>query len=165
MEDMATMKSWYMDELFNYPCEKVSFPYTHHCDAEDKLATAVKNEVEKYGKSLIIDAQSFPKNLFSYEKDLPRPDICVGTCENTPNTLKNYVVEYFTGKGYKVAENRPFGGSVVPLKYEGDKHVMSIMIKVNRGLYIEDNHKLPRFLKVKFDMYCLLDELKNEVFG
>ncbi|MCK5789148.1 MAG: hypothetical protein KAH32_09120, partial [Chlamydiia bacterium] len=40
----------------------------------------------------------------------------------------------------KVAINEPFAGTIVPLNFLGkNKNVKSIMIEVNRKLYLDDN--------------------------
>ena len=48
--------------------------------------------------------------------------------------------DYFEQKGLSVAINEPFAGTMVPLKFYGkDRRVKSIMIEVNRKLYLEEN--------------------------
>lgn len=46
--------------------------------------------------------------------------------------------------GFRVALNRPFSGTLVPMKhYRSDPAVSSIMIEINRGLYMEEKTGVP----------------------
>lgn len=128
----------------------------HHTHFSEKVAADVKNN----GKCLIIDAHSFPAVPLPYEKDLNRPDICIGTNEWDEGVkgIAEYTEQYFSEKGYRVLRNSPFWGSIVPEKYKYDKNVSSMMIEVNRGLYMEGD-----FDKVYGDIQQLLDELERLV--
>lgn len=49
------------------------------------------------------------------------------------------IFDFFTGFSLKVECNRPFSGSIVPLEYYNkDKRVSSIMIELNRSLYMNE---------------------------
>ena len=69
-----------------------------------------------------------------------RPDICIGTDEfHTPKDLIDFSVDYFQNKGYRVKLNSPYSGTIVPLEYyRNDNRVKSIMVEVNRKLYLRD---------------------------
>ena len=41
-------------------------------------------------------------------------------------------------RDYKIKINNPFSGSIKPLKYINDKRVISVMIEVNRYLYMDE---------------------------
>ena len=101
----------------------------------------VSEKLWKIGRCLIIDGHSFYPTPLPYERNQnpSRPDICLGTDPfHTPPELAEIAYEYFFGLGYSVALNEPFAGSIVPLKYYGkDKRVMSIMIELNRRLYMD----------------------------
>jgi N-formylglutamate deformylase len=66
--------------------------------------------------------------------------ICIGTDDfHTPTVLKNKFLKQFRKKGYSVEFNRPFAGSIVPTKYyKINKNVFSIMIEINRKLYMNE---------------------------
>jgi N-formylglutamate amidohydrolase len=91
---------------------------------------------------LIVDAHSFPARPLPYEayQDPDRCDICVGTDPfHTPIWLADLAIHEFRNRGYRVEVNCPFGGSLVPEKhYRQDKRVLSIMIEVNRSLYMDE---------------------------
>ena len=128
-----------------------------------RLEKAVADELERCGEALIIDAHSFPALALPYEDDSYRPDICIGTSDNTPALLYEYMIGAFTDLGYEVAVNRPFAGTIVPLKYMGDKRVRSVMIEVNRGLYLEGREKSCNYNHVKADINKVLSGIERGI--
>ena len=65
--------------------------------------------------------------------------LCIGTDEfHTPARLADEFVRRFSAEAQAVARNRPFSGTMVPMRYfRNDRRVMSIMIEVNRRLYLD----------------------------
>jgi len=110
----------------------------HH----QKLEKLVKNKLNKYGKAVIIDCHSFSDAPFKTDliQDTERPDFCIGTDNyHTPQYLIDLVVNGLKSFGYTVGINNPYAGTIVPLKYYGiNDNVQSIMIEVNRKLYIDN---------------------------
>ena len=104
---------------------------------------------------LIVDCHSFPKNPLPYELDqeLERAEICIGTDRfHTPKELTEYFFTAFSDAGYSVSMNKPFSGSIVPLKfYRSEKRVQSIMIEVRRDLYMDEEtgEKSEGFLDIR----------------
>lgn len=133
--------------------------------------SALEREVEaalnSFGSCLIIDCHSFSSIPLPYEsnRDADRPDICLGTDErHTPPSLVQAAVNYFNSRGLSTALNRPFGGTYVPLKfYRKDLRVKSIMIEVNKRLYMDEKtlEKRPGFDEVR----AILRGLLELVFG
>ena len=111
----------------------------HHQILED----ATEKILELHDKCLIIDGHSFHNMPLPYEinQNRNRPDICIGMDDfHTPERIKNLIYDFFIDKGYTVAFNQPFAGSLVPMRYfRQDKRVMSVMIEINRRLYMNDN--------------------------
>lgn len=109
-------------------------PY-HEC-----FTKMVEEKLEAYGMAIIIDCHSFPDKPLSTDLDQAndRPEICIGTdAYHTPDHLREQLWNHFKNKGYSIALNKPYSGTIVPLKfYEKDKRVSSIMIEVNRKLYL-----------------------------
>ncbi len=107
------------------------------------LRKEVQRMLDQFGRCLIIDCHSFPSKPLPYELDqsVDRPDICIGTDPfHTPNGLIALIQLFCEANGMEVAINRPFAGTYVPLMYLGkDKRVSSVMIEVNRGLYMDEN--------------------------
>ena len=102
---------------------------------------AVDQRIDKYGKCLIIDCHSFYPAPLRYElsQNPVRPDFCLGTTEfHTPKAIANEISGFLSKKGFSVSINKPFKGTIVPIKHYGiDNRVSSIMIEVNRKLYLE----------------------------
>ena len=106
-----------------------------------RLTEAVRRNLDTFGKCLIIDCHSFAARRLPYEDEstMIRPDICIGTDPfHTPKELEEQLVASFQRKGFSVAVNSPFTGTIVPMEYYGrESSVMSVMIEVNRGLYLK----------------------------
>ncbi|MBI2120698.1 MAG: N-formylglutamate amidohydrolase [Parcubacteria group bacterium] len=102
----------------------------------------VADSLKIHGKCLIVDCHSFPSIPRPYESDQSekRPDICIGTDSyHTPPELQKILKEKFESAGYAVKYNSPFSGSIVPMKfYNKDERVSSVMIEINRSLYMDE---------------------------
>lgn len=97
----------------------------------------------QYNKCLIIDAHSFPSKPLPYEtmQSLDRPDICIGVDDYfTPQELVFETEELMSKSDLKCAINNPFSGSFITSKHytSRDSRVKSIMIELNRGLYMDE---------------------------
>ena len=106
------------------------------------LHAAVEKELAKRGKALIVDCHSFPSHPLpcDREQSLTRLDICMGTDSfHTPEALTIFAVGEIVKTGFCLELNFPYSGTIVPMKFYGkDQHVSSIMIEVNRGLYMDE---------------------------
>ena len=123
----------------------------HH----ERLAAAAGVALVSYNRCLIIDAHSFPSSPLPYESDqrMSRPAICIGTDKHhTPKSLADDAMSIFRREFHTVKFNRPFRGTLVPSAYyKSDLRVQSIMIEVNRSLYMNEvtGEKLPGFKDVE----------------
>ena len=136
----------------------------HHQALTDAVAEALSG----HGRCLIVDCHSFPSKVFRYETDLsPRPDICLGTDSfHTPAWLKDLAGELFTKAGFMVKINSPFPGALVPYSYlNSHGSVHSIMIEVNRALYMDEKsgRRTAKFEQTKNRLKSVLLELINRV--
>jgi len=108
----------------------------------ERFNATVAELLELHNRSLIVDLHSFSSWPLPYELDKApdRPDICLGTDEyHTQDWLVDLAAAYFTSKGLQVRLNRPFAGTFVPADfYPKDRRVASIMIEVNRALYMDE---------------------------
>ena len=125
-----------------------------------KLEVLVDEALETHGTTLILDCHSFPNGyLAQHNKSDKRPDICIGTDDfHTPPELTQYLCSCFEEQGLSVEINEPFSGTMVPLKhYHKDKRVKSVMIEVNRKLYLDEsfekNENFNRMKEVLNDIY------------
>lgn len=137
----------------------------HHQELESWVTTCLG----LFGKCLIIDCHSFPDAPFAYENQSlqKRPDICLGTDPlHTSQDLIKVVEAEFVKLGYSVAIDYPFAGTIVPIRYLGvDQRVQSIMIEVNKKLYLGDDQysKSDQFEEVNMDMQRVLVALATQV--
>lgn len=128
--------------------------YRKHHEEFERLTSEA---LSKYNKVVIIDCHSFPDIPMrrDLKQDVSRPDFCIGTDNfHTPNKLASSAVNFLHNQGYSVNINNPYAGSIVPLiHYQKNKSVMSLMIEINRKLYMrtENNEvfKTESFIKIK----------------
>lgn len=110
----------------------------HH----QQLNEIVTRQLEAYGKVLIIDCHSY--SHIPFKRDLNqnnnRPDFCIGTDNyHTPDYLFEASLNFFKERGYSIEVNAPYSGSIVPIEYyQKTQNVHSIMLEVNRKLYLEE---------------------------
>lgn len=123
----------------------------HHQQLED----LVQEELATKGYATIIDCHSYTNTPFirDQNQDMPRPDINIGTdFYHTPKQLVTESVAYFKSRGFTVGVDWPYSGSIVPMRYyKRDKRVRSIMLEVNRDLYLRPgtSEKNNRFEEIK----------------
>lgn len=135
----------------------------HH----ERLLTEVRNELVKYGKALIVDCHSFPSRPLPCDENqsIPRPEFCIGTDSfHTPGALIRATVRSIKKVGYSVGIDHPYAGTMVPMAfYRKDRRVASIMIEVNRSLYMDElaGTKADRFHAIKEQMQILLASIRE----
>ncbi len=136
------------------------------------ISKEVQNLLSKFGKCLIIDGHSFPAIPLPYEtnQDIKRPKICLGTDQfHTPQYLTDFILKFFKNKNNNLTTeiNKPFEGCYVPLEFLGkDKRIKSIMIEVNRGLYMNEDTggKNESFDEIKNIISTLISQIITEFF-
>ena len=115
---------------------------TYYRPHHKRLSEAVNAELQRGGRALVLDCHSFPSKPLPYESDQnpERPDICIGTDEfHTPQRLLTAVEDQCRAEGFSCATNRPFAGSIVPIEhYRTNPSALSIMIEINRKLYMDE---------------------------
>jgi N-formylglutamate deformylase len=116
--------------------------WPHH----SKLERAVNDVVARLGACLIVDCHSFPSVALPYELDqtAQRADFCIGTDPfHTPSSVRGAIVAAVKQAGYSVTIDAPFAGALVPLaSYRTDRRIWSVMIEVNRRLYMDEHSGL-----------------------
>jgi len=131
-----------------------------------KLESLVDNALGIYGKALIIDGHSFPRQPLPVDLDQnpDRPDICLGIdAFHTPQELIEALQETCTYNGFSVAINRPYSGTIVPLKfYHRNSKVVSIMIEINRSLYLQNEPDDIRRNNSFYRIHQLIAELVDQ---
>lgn len=136
---------------------------THH----QKLLAEVKDELEKTEKALIVDCHSFPSQPLPCDlnQSIPRPDFCIGTdMFHTPDALIKETELNLQKMGYRVGINEPYGGTMVPMAfYRKDRRVASIMLEINRSLYMDETSitKTSDFDQITKQIHTLLYSIKE----
>lgn len=124
------------DALYQQRIQDLHQPY------HQKLTTLVEEILQRFGKVLIIDCHSYPKEVLPFEQypNDPRPQIDIGTWEppypHSRRELVTHTRQSFEKSDYSVELNAPFKGSLVPTQYIGDPRVQSIMLEIRRDVYL-----------------------------
>ena len=132
-----------------------------------KLTEAIELALEEHGECIIVDAHSFSSTPLPHEpsQETPRPDFCIGTDDfHTPYQLLEFCKDFFEAKGYSVGINQPFSGTVVPMDYYGkNKQVQSVMIEINRSLYMNEQtgERNEKFEDIKQLISTFLTDISN----
>ena len=126
-----------------------------------RLETAVCKAIESHGRCLVVDCHSFPDHPLPYEQttsNAVRPDICIGTDDfHTEECLGSVFIDEFRNAGFTVAVNTPFAGAIVPgNRYRIDRMVQTIMVEINRRLYLQDNS-----IHTKFEFYSIARQVRT----
>ncbi len=135
----------------------------------DPYHRAITEEVQEllnnFDGCLIIDAHSFPATPLPYEasQELRRPQICLGTdAYHSPEDLIEFIRNFFEEINLTTEINRPFKGCYVPAKFlHREKRVKSIMIEINRELYMNDDtgEKNDSFVEIKNKICMLFNQI------
>jgi N-formylglutamate amidohydrolase len=128
------------------------------------LTQKIRNSIALFPEVIVVDCHSF--------LDKPGyPDICIGIndfdnpsqeTQKTQKTQKilNLVIKissFIKSYGLTVGINFPYKGSILPEEFHNNKSINSIMIEVNKKLYLIDNKKSENFNKTKSIIYGILD--------
>ncbi len=133
--------------------------YPHH----QRLETMVNKSLQLHGRCLVVDCHSFPSKALPYERsdvERYRPDICIGSDDfHSPIQLIDNCVLEFQRHGWSVRVNDPFSGALVPAsKYRSDNRVSSVMVEINRSLYMDEasGKKIDCFTEVQVKLISAL---------
>lgn len=113
----------------------------YYIDYHQELNDKTQKKLDLYGKCTIIDCHSFSNERYWFQdKNIELPDICIGFDEEHVDTeLVDIIKNEF--KEYIVVVNSPYSGSLVPSNfYKKNKNVKSVMIEINKKLYLESDN-------------------------
>jgi N-formylglutamate amidohydrolase len=140
-----------------------TFYHPHH----QNLEMVTTKYLEQQGCSLIIDCHSFPSSPLPYElnRDSQRPDICIGIDSfHTSGILSEALKKAVSCEGFSCKENSPFAGTMVPSRYYmKDQRVQSIMIEVNRSLYMDERtgERSLKYPEIKHRLGRIINHLRS----
>ena len=128
----------------------------HHA----KLYESVKEELEEYGQVMIVDCHSFSNEQLPHEPSGERPDFCIGTDSyHTPVSLIVRLQKELKILGYTSVVNEPFAGTIVPMEYyHTNDNVKSVMIEVNRSLYMNNSYEYVKMRKIITDLINIINK-------
>lgn len=138
--------------------------WKHH----NALLEEVNNQLKNDGSCLIVDCHSYPSKPLIRDLDQTdaRPDFNIGTDNyHTPQNLIDASIAYFEQKGYSIGVDWPYKGTIVPLAhYQKNEKVNSIMLEVNRELYLNEpsNEKSKKYNETKKIVARFIEMIKNE---
>jgi len=125
------------------------------------LNAKTKQKLDMFGECTIIDCHSFSNKRYWFHEDILLPDICIGFEKNhVDEKLVAIIKNEF--KEYSVSINKPYVGSLVPTNYWGkDFRVKSVMIEINKKLYLESDNitKNNNFFLIKEKIENILKSL------
>lgn len=140
-----------------------NYYWKHH----NRLTESVAIQLKESGKATIVDCHSFPNKPLTRALDQSsfRPDFNIGTDSfHTPQKLIDESISFFESKGFSLGVDKPYSGSIVPLEYYNkNKKVQSIMLEINRRLYLNEpsNEKSIRYPEIKRLVQEYLDTIRN----
>jgi N-formylglutamate amidohydrolase len=147
--------------------EKILSDYywKHH----HKFSKVVQNQLDLFCKALIVDCHSYPSIPLTrdLDKSSNRPDFNIGTDSfHTSQKLIDLSVSFFESAGYTLGVDWPYKGSIVPMEYyKKNKNVQTIMLEINRALYLNEptNEKSGNYLKIKKVVGEYVNVLKDQL--
>jgi N-formylglutamate amidohydrolase len=168
-QEITKLTDWYTDDLFHSVTPELreeviqNYYRPHH----STLTFAVQTQLDMKGSCLIVDCHSFPSTplLKGLDQSINRPDFNIGTdAFHTPQVLIDRAINHFKNNGYSLGIDWPYSGTIVPMAfYKKDKRVQSIMLEVNRKLYLKEpgREKSENYTATKEIVQGFLRVMKN----
>ena len=132
--------------------EEIINLYKKHHEELDNMVADVLNKKED---CFIIDLHSFSDEFVDkifHKKN--NPDICIGINKtNYDKKLLVKTISHFKKYGYSVKVNYPYSGSIISNRFP---NVNSMMIEVNKRIYLNDSNKYNEFYNCMMEYYKLL---------
>lgn len=128
-----------------------NYYWKHH----NRFTDEVEKQLAENSTVTIVDCHSYPSNpiVRDLDQNPNRPDFNIGTDGyHTSQNLIDASIAFFEKKGYSLGVDWPYKGAIVPLQYYNiDQNVQSIMLEINRGLYLNEpsNEKSIRYPEIK----------------
>ena len=140
--------------------EKDSIINQYYKPHHSLLTKTISRTLSFVDHAMIVDCHSFndfpmPHNNY----DGARPDFCIGTDQyHTPQHVIDAMCDVLDFNEVSYQINVPFSGSIVPHQYyRKNKNVWSVMIEVNKKLYMDGSNKSSTWDRTK----SIVDDLLN----
>ena len=149
------------------PSERERILKEYYWPHHQLLAETVQLQLANHSTATILDCHSFTNLPFIRDQNKApnRPDFNIGTDSyHTPKVLVEFSSDFFKDRGFTVGIDWPYNGSMVPSKYyRTDKRVQSIMLEVNRSLYLREgtNEKSQGYEGVKAILQEYMEGIKK----
>ena len=149
------------------PSERERILKEYYWPHHQLLAEAVQLQLANHSTANILDCHSFTNLPFIRDQNQAphRPDFNIGTDSyHTPEALVEFSSDFFKDRGFTVGIDWPYNGSMVPSGYYRlDKRVQSIMLEVNRSLYLREgtNEKSQGYEGVKAILQEYMEGIKK----
>lgn len=161
----------YKNDLYKRPIFKSEFKNyrkivlkKYYTPFHRKLDKSIKALLKK-GKVILVDCHSFSENIILDDaKKENLPDICIGHCKDyCSEELIDFACTYFKNLGYKIGINYPYEGAIVPnsLMKNPNSNFSSIMLEVNKSLYLDGYKRSKHFEILKSQIKTFLKSLAN----
>lgn len=147
------------DKLISFSEKYKNYVINKYYDKyHNKIDKIVNNKLKKFNKCFILDFHSFSdlqvNKLLGYNESC---DVCIGIDDFfSDKKINKFTYKYFKNLGYDVKFNFPYQGTYVSNEVYNNKdgRVNSIMLEINKKLYINDNFKIDykKFHKLKKDI-------------
>lgn len=138
----------------NYQKQVLEYYDDYHKDLND----ITKRIIEKYSACLIIDLHSFSDEyVYKLFNKTNCPDICIGINYDYDSFILKLTVNHFKKRGYSVDINYPYSRTIIPSNYlyKSNTGIISIMIEINKCIYLNDKYNELDLLKTKKLKHCL----------
>lgn len=140
------------------------FPY------HNKLNKSVENNLNHYGKAIIIDLHSYPSNVDILGiGNKKAPDICIGFDKfHYDYDVVNILISFCQKNNFSYEFNIPFSGSIVPMQYyKKNEKVVSFMLEIKKSLYMDEDtfEKNNDFNNLKQKINTLLNDIYTKFYG
>ncbi len=154
-DDLRTISSKTKNIIDNY--------YNKH---HQQLISSCEQHQTLFDTTIIVDCHSFyPYIIDKFDRPLVNKfniDICLGYNKNTPLDLIASLTKICEHNGLNVGYNTPYSGAILPSRYTNSTEVFSVMIEVNKKLYMRPPYfytKNQNFNKTKEIIDQLLDTI------
>ena len=145
------------DEYKNAILKKYYYP--HH----KKFENDIKKLLMKNKQVIIVDCHSFSKEIILHTKVKDKlPDICIGFNKTFINhKLVDFTKNYFENLGYSTSFNYPYDGSYIPNNINPNENILSIMLEINKEIYLKNNKPNDNFIILKRAIFSYLKKLET----